>query len=236
VLIASPNDNSKTSKHVIDVTGSVQDASASVVEIKVNGSPIQPVTMNAGSFSATADLKEGINTIDITTTESAGNITTAKRTVTSDTGTPSLSVNFPSQDITTLQKNILVNGVIADATSAPTVTLTVDGQSYTPLVTNGSFSQLISLGTEKTFSVMVDGVDEVGNHSATIQRNIIYRQPTLDDALRALKIAVGIVQKTSQDDILDVAPIVNNLSTPDRAIDIIDAVALLGKSVGVQNW
>jgi hypothetical protein len=58
----------------------------------------------------------------------------------------------------------------------------------------------------------------------------------LSDVLRALKISVGIVQKTAADDVLDVAPMVDGKPAPDSRIDVSDAAMLLRKVVGLVNW
>jgi len=56
----------------------------------------------------------------------------------------------------------------------------------------------------------------------------------ITDALRALRIAVGLAA-TSSDDLLrgDVAPLVNGKPAPDDRIDVTDALVILKKAVGL---
>lgn len=57
------------------------------------------------------------------------------------------------------------------------------------------------------------------------------------DAVKALRIAVGLVTAT-QDDLLhaDVAPLVNGVPTPDGRIDVSDAMLVLKKAVGLVSF
>ena len=58
--------------------------------------------------------------------------------------------------------------------------------------------------------------------------------PDISDALRAMRISVGLVQPTFNDLLHgDVAPVVNGASAPDGKIDISDALSILRKSVGL---
>lgn len=57
------------------------------------------------------------------------------------------------------------------------------------------------------------------------------------DALRSLRIAVGLVAPTPQEsDAGDVSPLVNGKPAPDGAITVSDALLILRKAVGLFNW
>jgi bilirubin oxidase len=59
---------------------------------------------------------------------------------------------------------------------------------------------------------------------------------TVSDALRALQIAVGMVTPTADDlRYLDLAPLVNGVSTPDGKIDITDALLILRRAIGLTD-
>lgn len=62
-------------------------------------------------------------------------------------------------------------------------------------------------------------------------------QPDISDALRALKISVGMEQATA-DDLLrgDVAPLVNGVPQPDNAITLGDAVVILRRALNLVAW
>ena len=175
LTITAPADNSAISQSFVTVTGSVNETST--VEAKLNGTSAQTVNRDGLNFSATVNLAAGINTIDITATDLAGNITTAKRTVTSDTNAPSLAVTQPAQDIATTQDSITISGTVADALTAVILTVSVDGQNYTPAITDGTFSQLITFSTGKVYAISVTAKDGAGNET-TVLRNIIYNKPS----------------------------------------------------------
>ncbi len=245
LTVTAPPDNSKINKSFVDVTGTVDENST--VDLKVNNGSTQSATMNGTSFSSTVNLAAGINTIDITATDLAGNTANAKRTVTSDTGAPSLAVTDPAQDITTNQAGVTIQGTVTDALTAVTITITADGQTYTPQVTNGSFIQAITLTASNTYAVTVTAMDEAGNQTS-VQRNIIYIRlatgdinadgnVTIADALMALKIAVGLIQMDTKylfDG--DVAPYSGGKPQPDGRIDISDALVILKRCVGLVIW
>ena len=57
------------------------------------------------------------------------------------------------------------------------------------------------------------------------------------DALRALRIAGGLIVPTAADmSHGDVAPLVNGIPQPNDSIDIGDVVVILRKAVGLVNW
>jgi len=62
-------------------------------------------------------------------------------------------------------------------------------------------------------------------------------QVSIADALRALRIASGLITPTANDLAHgDVAPLVNNVPAPDGKIDLGDVIVILRKSVGLVTW
>jgi hypothetical protein len=171
ITITSPADNVKTKQSPIDVTGTVDDQST--VTIKVNDSDQVPAVMNGNDFSLQIPLVYGINTIEVIATDSAGNTSTAKRTVIFDDQNPSLSVTDPPQDIKTNQADMIIKGEAGDDLTAVIVTVTMDNNIYTPAVTNGQFGQPVTFTDKKTYQIYVKAVDEAGNET-TVQRNVVY--------------------------------------------------------------
>ena len=247
LIITLPTDNSLTGNTFTTVTGSVDDATATVTA-KVNSGTATSATMSGTNFSITLNLVSGLNTIDITVTDPAGNSSSVKRTVTSDSSAPGLSVTSPAQDISTTETSIIINGTVTESVTTATLSITVDGQTFNPTVaTDGSFSQRITLSTDKTYAVVVTATDRAGN-TATVQRNVI-KTPLasgdingdgvvdIADALRVLQIAVGLVNATPAEYAnADVAPLVNGKPAPDGVIDIADATVILMKVVGLKSW
>lgn len=89
--VTAPDDNASVNTPKILVIGTTSDANSSpvTVEIKVNGTAQGNITVsNDGSFSKEVTLAEGVNTIVITSTDSAGKSSTVTRTVILKTSGP----------------------------------------------------------------------------------------------------------------------------------------------------
>ena len=170
ITIIHPPDNSITNEVTTTVTGTVDKMST--VSIKINNTSLVPVSVTDSTFSYPVGYDYGQNTIEVTATDFAGNIGTAKRTVTFDNLSPALAITNPAQDITTKQANILLQGTVADLTITE-VTITCDGITYTPTVATGLFEQQLTFTEENTYTAIVTATDAAGNTS-TVQRNIIY--------------------------------------------------------------
>jgi hypothetical protein len=238
--VAVPADNSTTTQAVVTITGTVNETAT--VSIRINNGSPQSAEMTGNTFSAAVNLTSGINTIDITATDQAGNISTAKRSITYDNGALSLSVTYPNQDTATTQGSITISGNVMDAVSNVVITITADGQTYTPAVAqNGSFSQNIHLPTDKTYAVVITATDQIGN-STTAQRNIIkltpLTQPSLSDALKVFQAVTGITTLTPAELILyDVAPLGSGGNPQGNGvIDAADVILILRRSIGIGSW
>ncbi|GFO57557.1 hypothetical protein GMSM_45640 [Geomonas sp. Red276] len=168
--ITTPADNSKTASRVIDVNGSVEESAS--VQIMANG-VAQTASMAGLQFTATAGLNPGLNTITITATDLAGNASSQKRTVIFDDQAPSLSVTEPGQDVRTNQSAIKIRGNASDPLTAVGVTVTMDGQTYTPALVNGWFEQVVNMSVETSHAITVTATNEVGTQT-TVVRNVIY--------------------------------------------------------------
>lgn len=248
LTIFLPTDNSVTNKTFVDITGSVDD-SAATVTAKVTGASAASATMSGTNFSVTQNLTSGLNTIDITVTDQAGNSASAKRTITSDATAPALAVTEPAQDMSTKLDSITISGTVSDNFAGVTASLTVDNQTFAlTIAADGSFSQAITMATEKTYAVVVTAADQAGNN-VTVQRNIIKSSLTpsgdingdgkvdIADALKVMRIAAGLDTASADNFAMaDVAPLKEGKPAPDGIIDIADAVVIMQKSVGLRNW
>jgi uncharacterized repeat protein (TIGR02543 family) len=247
IAVDQPTDASLTGKTYSDISGTIDDPTATVTAIVNSGSPAI-ANITGTTFGVTVNLIPGLNTIDITAADQNGNSSSVKRTIFSDSTAPNLSVTTPSQDITTIETGITINGTVTDTLTAVTISIKVDDQTFEPtLAENGNFSQPITLSTDKTYNIIVTATDQAGNKAA-VQRNIIKKTlPSGDingdgvvdiaDALKALRIAVGLETATESDYVNgDVAPLVNGKPAPDGVIDIADATVILMKTVGLRNW
>jgi Tol biopolymer transport system component/flagellar hook assembly protein FlgD/fibronectin type 3 domain-containing protein len=168
--ISSPADNIATKMSVVDVIGSVDEESA--VTVRINASESVLAHMNGRDFSLTVTPVYGINTIEVTATDRAGNTSALKRTVIFDDQNPSLSVVDPAEDIRTSHANLVLRGETADLT-AVTVSIRMDGNTYLPVVTAGTFEQPFTFTVEKPYEIFVRALDEAGNET-TVKRTVIY--------------------------------------------------------------
>ncbi|MBJ6724765.1 putative Ig domain-containing protein [Geomesophilobacter sediminis] len=245
ISLAAPPDHVVVGMDSISISGSLSETGT--VQVVVGDSSAQFAAMDGNQFSFVANLKPGSNTIVISASDLAGNISTVKRTVVYDRSKPNLAITDPAQDLVVTQGQYLIKGSAGDADSPISVSIAVDGQTLTPTVKDGTFEQQIALPTEKQYAVVVTATDQAGN-STTTQRNIIFSRAltgdingdsTVDisDALLAMQIAVGAKIPTA-DELArgDVGPLVNGKPVADGNIDISDVVLILEKSVGLLNW
>lgn len=170
ITIETPADNMKTNQTPVDITGTVGEESA--VTVSVNNTVPVPAQMDNKDFSLSVTPVYGINTIEATATDLAGNTSTAKRTVTFDDRNPSLAITEPSQDVKTNIADMTIRGETTDLTVVA-VQITMDGNIYAPVLINGRFEQPVNFINEKTYQIYARATDEAGNET-TVQRNVVY--------------------------------------------------------------
>jgi hypothetical protein len=173
--VSTPADNSSSAQSFITVAGTINETST--VQVTDNGGNQQSASISGNSFTATVYLESGVNTITIAATDLAGNTSSAKRTVTYDSVTMTLAVTNPNQDMTTSQSSIVLTGTLVDAIAPVSLTITMNGRTYTPQVTNGSFTQNLSFSQAGTYAIVVTATDGAGNRSS-VSRNVIYTPTT----------------------------------------------------------
>jgi hypothetical protein len=174
LTVSAPADNSSSVQSFITLTGTISENSTVTVTDN-NGTP-QNASINGTSFSATVNLTPEVNTILIKATDLAGNTTSAKRTVTYDSGAMTLAVTNPNQDITTSKSSLVLTGTIADALSRVTVRITMNGRVIaSPAVIKGAFSTRLTFTQYRTYAITVTARDAAGI-SRTATRNVIYRK------------------------------------------------------------
>ena len=260
LTITYPPDNAAVAKE-ITVTGSIQtllstgtstsDFTAKavaagidptlLVTYSVNGSDSKSAIITGATYSFHVSLADGINTIKVFAANGVGQKVEAKRTVDCQQAF-SLAIKDPAADIRLSLGSYILSGTVTENATPVVVTVTVDGQSFTPEVTNGVFQQQLSFSEDKTYTIRVAGVDQNDN-SLTVQRNIIRTMSktasgtaanfSIVDALLALQMTVGIIQSDRDKIIhLDVAPMINGVSLGDGKVDIEDVVVILRMAVG----
>jgi large repetitive protein len=234
LTVTTPADNSKTNRWFAVLSGTVDKDST--VTHRVNGGTPQAAAMTGMSFNSTINLSSGLNTIEITATDLAGNTSSQKRTAIYDPDKPTLAITDPAQDLTTSVNSITIKGTVTDALTTITLSVAVDDHTFTPPLADGTFALPVTFNREKTYPVIVTATDETGN-SAVVQRNVIYAIPVsanLADTLKALQIATGAVRPTAAELArADVAPIIDGVPQPDGKVDIKDVIVMLRRVVGL---
>ncbi|QWV92420.1 hypothetical protein KP004_14560 [Geomonas oryzisoli] len=180
LAITAPGDNSDSAQSYITVTGTIDESST--VTVTDNGGNQTSAAINGNTFTATVNLVAGVNTITVTATDLAGNVTSAKRTVTyTPAGVLTMAVTYPAQDITTSKNSIVVTGTVADTVGKATVLVKMSGRTYKPKVdSTGVFKQQLRFLKNGTYVITVTATDAAGN-SSTVTRNVIYRKATLSE-------------------------------------------------------
>lgn len=91
--VTAPTNNLLTNKAALTVQGTTNDVTSSpvTVTIKLNTVDQGAVTVTAGSFAKALTLREGANTIVVTSTDGSGQSTTVTLMVTLDTSVPVVS-------------------------------------------------------------------------------------------------------------------------------------------------
>ena len=178
LAVTAPTDNSMTTESFITISGTVSEVST--VTLKTNNSALQYATLSGNAFSAVVYLVPGLNTIDITAVDPAGNISSAKRTVTYESNKPTLAVTYPNQDITTAADYLILRGTVADAQGRVTVRVLMDGRIYKPRVVRGTFAQKLTFRANKQYAITVTAWDAAGNKTSVV-RNVIHVDEEHDD-------------------------------------------------------
>jgi len=247
--VTSPVDGSVSSSQFIEMTG-VLAAPAAMVLYIVNYQMPQWAHLADLSFSASAQLEPGINTVEVAVIDPQGNLAVLKRTVFYNPAF-SLSVTDPGEDLKTGASSYLLQGTISNNTTPVTVSVAVDdGQTYHPAVSNGAFEQQLCLAAEKVYAVTVTATDQNGTR-ISVRRNFTRvwfgdltnasngsGEITLMDAYNTLLLVEGGGQVTAGERLrVDVAPLSpDGKPQGDGALDIADVIMALRKLIGASTW
>lgn len=172
VTIATPADNSITSRSLTVVSGTV-DEIANLQLVDQLGNFHDP-SREGNSFSADIVLAEGLNTLTVNALDLAGNVGSDKRTIIYDPLTPSLSITTPAADTIDRDGMVTISGLVSDTLSDTTLSIMTGDTTYSPAADGtGFFSQEITLPEEGTYPIQVAAIDAAGN-TTSINRNILY--------------------------------------------------------------
>lgn len=189
-----------------DLTLAISGWTDSDADVTVNG--IAATVRPDGTFSANVALLEGLNVVNITATDSVGNMNWAELVVLRDTTPPYLVVTAPSDGAEISEPNVLVYGTVdSGAVVRVNGVLAEDGTDWSATVSlvEGSNTIVVtatdSVGNTATITVVVDYVPpvyvtpeelaavraellgEINNLSAALQENVSALQDQIDTAM-----------------------------------------------------
>ncbi|MEE8573915.1 MAG: Ig-like domain-containing protein, partial [Thermodesulfobacteriota bacterium] len=157
VAVTSPADGAVLAESPIEVTGTIDDNTASV---SVNGAS---AAVSAGSFTATGvALVDGANTITIVATDVAGNQVTILLAVSflSDSTAPVVSIDAPTDGSTVTSGPVTVSGTVDDDSAL------VDVNGVSATVSGGAFIATGVILTEGSNTITATATDGAGNSSS----------------------------------------------------------------------
>ncbi len=169
VVITSPSDDEYLNSDSVQVSGTLDDASITTVDINGNA-----VNVTAGEFSGTVSVDEGSQTITVVAIDGAGNEGSTSVTVNIDLSDPVITITSPSEGDLIGDESVNVSGTVDDAT---VTTVNIGGTSYN--VTNGNFSGSVSVAEGST-TISVSATDAAGNsNSSSVEITVDITGPTI---------------------------------------------------------
>ncbi|RII24924.1 MAG: hypothetical protein CXR31_15805, partial [Geobacter sp.] len=237
LAITTPTQDLATNKPNIVLSGTVSDDMGVAVSSSVNGI-ITAIPVTAGAYSFNVDFPAtGVYAVQVIATDAAGNVTTSTRTITYDTTPPLFTVNpangyMPSRLSGTVE---LGSTVLVKSGTTLLATATVE---------NGAWSADLGTAAYDPTALQILAYDAAGNSTAL---GLKYQFPdgdvdgngtvTMADALTAIRVVVNNVPPTpSQLAHGDIGPLLDGKPNPNGAIDLVDALLILRKAVGLKSW
>lgn len=237
LAVVSPAQDIAVNVPNVQISGTVSDGTAVAVDYSVNGTSV-PATVNGGVYSFNIDFAaEGNYPVTITAKDAAGNSSTIVRTVIYDKTPPAFSLNQ-------------VNGVAPEKLSGTvengSSVIVKDGTAQIGVVTvaDGSWSADLAGVTYNPDTLLAIATDAAGNSTS---KTLVYNfpdgtlngtgTPTVQDALRTIRIVVNQLAPSAQELAhYDIGPLVNGKPNPNGKIEIVDAILILRKALGLKSW
>lgn len=157
-----PADGARVAESTVTFSGTA----APGVQVTVAGVAAQ---VNQGLWSAPVSLAAGVNTIQVTAVDPAGNVNNIKKTLVFDAAKPAVAITTPADDLAVSTPSLGISGTY----SGGSVTATVDGNAASVAASGGKFSLTASFEAEGAHAIAVTVTDATGNSSTTV-RNVIY--------------------------------------------------------------
>lgn len=236
--VASPAQDLATKEPGLLIAGNVADSDTSVVSLayKFNDKSVElPVNANYAfnvEFSA-----EGAYPIDVIAKDSVGNTSVVTRNVIYDITPPQFSLESSSGVMPSKIKGNVESG----ATVVVKDGLTAIGSVQ---ISNGEWSADLTGVNYSPDNLVVIATDAAGNASS---KTLTYNFPdgtlngdgkaTVKDAMQAIKLVVNQKAPTAQElSHYDIGPLLGGKPNPNGKIEIVDAILILRKALGLKSW
>lgn len=237
LVINTPAQDIVVNRATLGVAGNVTDPSPVTLTADVDGTPVA-VTVTDGSFALTvAFAEEGSHAVTLTAADAAGNVSRVTRTVIYDGTPPALTLDpvntpYPSALSGTVEAGAAVTVEDRNGTAG---TVTVNGKSW---------SAALELGGYDADSLAVRATDVAGNSTV---RSLVVNVPdgdvngdgtvTILDVLLALRIFTQQTTPTvSHLAHGDIGPLYQGKAKPNGVIDLVDAILIMRKALGMPSW
>lgn len=158
--IQQPADGSLTNSTQVQVNGTVNDATLTAVTVNNVSAPL-----TGNSFTATVQLVEGANAVQVHATDAAGNQSDLTLHVNRDSVAPTILISSPASGLTTNAAQITVVGTFADASP---VSVTVNGAAATIDENQFMSTVVIAGGTNSIQIVATDAATNQSTQSVTV--------------------------------------------------------------------
>lgn len=235
--IVSPAQDVATNVPNVLISGTVTDTSALSLEYALNGT-VAGVSSANGVYSFNVDFAaEGVYPVAVTAKDAAGNASTVVRNVIYDITPPVFTLNKVAGAMP-----VKLSGTVEPGSSV----VVKDGavQVGTVSVADGSWNADLSGVSYTPENLLAVATDAAGNSTS---QALSYNFPTgtvnsdgkpaVTDALRAIRIVVNQVTPTAQElASYDIGPLVNGKPNPNGKIEIVDAILILRKALGLKSW
>jgi hypothetical protein len=195
VRFTSPAANAYLQGALVDVTGTVTDATPVVVEVNET-----PALVSGNTFTTRAPVADGAQVLlRATARDAAGNVGTGEVTVHVDSAAPVITVSEPAENLVTNQAAVPLKGAVSD--DSP-FTLKLDGVAV-PAAADGAFARALSLTKEGLNTFTLSASDAAGNSGSKEVRvtsdvtppRLEIATPAADDVVGNLPLVVrGLVQ------------------------------------------
>jgi len=185
--VTAPLDRTYTASRVVPVLGSVDFGS----EVHVNG---ERMTVNDFIFSTSLRFEDdGVQVIEFTARDLAGNVATVTRTVTIETVQPFVNITFPVDNTKIPHRMITVTGQ-----TEPGATIVVNTETVVQVGIDGLFSVPVVL-EDGVNRITVKAIDPAGNNnvaSVSVTKPVAKAESKADISwalnLTGLLIGIGI--------------------------------------------